>query len=187
MSINPWKVLESTRPRKYLRVDKCELPGGNIIEKIILEFGTWITVVAITPQQEVVMIKQYRHGAGKVIWEFPAGVVDPGETPAEAALRELLEESGYALPEDDNNRVSNRFFSTGVISPNPDNHTNLIHTFLALDVQKISEQELDSNEEIDVYLVPLKEVIRMATEGELLQSMQISALFFALQHLEKFN
>ncbi len=187
MSIKPWKVLESNRPQKYLRVDKCELPGGDIIEKLILEFGTWITVVAITPQQEVVMIKQYRHGAGKVIWEFPAGVVDPGESPAEAAVRELLEESGYALPVSDNDRSDSHFILTGVISPNPDNHTNLIHTFLALDVHKVSEQELDPNEEIDVYLVPLKEVIRMAMEGELLQSMQISALFFALQHLEKIN
>ncbi len=184
MPIQPWKVIESNRPRKYLRVDKCKLPSGNIIEKMILEFGTWATIVAITKDQEVVLIKQYRHGAGRVIWEFPGGIIDPGESPLLAAKRELLEESGYGiLVNEENGMESERWIETGSVSPNPDNHTNMIHTFLALDVEKISSQHLDENEEIDVFLIPLTEVIRMAKDGELLQSMQVSALFFALIHL----
>jgi 8-oxo-dGTP pyrophosphatase MutT (NUDIX family) len=176
MPIQSWKVLESSHPRKNLRVDKCELPNGIIIETMILEFGTWATIVAITKKQEVILIKQYRHGAGKVIWEFPGGVVDKGESPLQAAKRELLEESGYS---------GETWFETGAVSPNPDNHTNMIHTFLALDVEKVSSQNLDATEEIEVFLIPLSDVIRMARDGELLQSMQVSALFFALVHLKR--
>ena len=176
MPISPWKVLESNRPRKNLRVDRCELPNGNIIETMILEYSTWASMVGITRQQEVVLIKQYRHGAGRVIWEFPGGVVDSGESPLQAAQRELLEESGYS---------GLKWIETGAISPNPDTHTNLMHTFLALDIEKVAEQHLDANEEIEVLLGPLDDVIRMAVNGEFLQSMQVSALFFALAHLQR--
>ncbi|MEI7846603.1 MAG: NUDIX hydrolase [Chloroflexota bacterium] len=185
MPIKPWKILESHRPRKYLRLDRCELPNGNIIEQMILEFGTWATIVALTRNQEVVLIKQYRHGVGKVIWEFPGGVIDPGETPMEAAKRELLEESGFGVVPVSVEEDAAKWIDMGPVSPNPDNHTNLIHTFLALDVEKISHQDLDENEEIDVFLIPLDEVIRMAKDGELLQAMQVSALFFALLHLKR--
>lgn len=176
MTIAPWKVLETRRPLKDLRVDRCEIKGGKIIEKMVMEFGTWATIVAITKEQDVVLIKQYRHGAGKIIWEFPGGVVDKDETPMQAAQRELLEESGYG---------GGRWVESGAVSPNPDNHTNLIHTFLAQDVEKVADQELDPTEEIEVYPMPLEKVIRMAREGELLQSMQVSALFFALAHLKR--
>jgi ADP-ribose pyrophosphatase len=185
MPINPWKVLESTRPRKNLRVDRCELPNGKVIETMILEFGTWATTVALTKKQEVVLIKQYRHGVGKIIWEFPGGVVDAGESPLQAAKRELLEESGFGVAPEPEKEDAPGWYKTGVVSPNPDNHTNVIHTFLALDVEMIAPQDLDPTEEIDVHLVPLEEVLRMATNGELLQSMQVSALFFALAHLNK--
>jgi len=181
MPIKPWKVIDSSHPRKNLRVDCCELPNGKIIETMILEYSTWATVVAITKNQEVVLIKQYRHGAGKVIWEFPGGVVDPGESPMQAAKRELLEESGYAVIQENDSSWA----ETGAVSPNPDTHTNKIHTFLALDVERVAAQDLDATEEIDVYLIPLDEVIRMATRGELLQAMQVSALFFALAQLKR--
>jgi ADP-ribose pyrophosphatase len=178
MHITPWKVLETKRPRENLRIDTCEIPGGMIVEKMVFEFGTWANVVALTPQQEVILIRQYRHGVGKTIWEIPGGAVDPGETPLQAAGRELLEETGY---------LAGPLIETGTVSPNPDNHTNFIHTFLALDVEKTSEQELDESEEIDVHPIPLNEVLRMAREGEILQAMQISALFFALAHLNRIS
>jgi ADP-ribose pyrophosphatase len=178
MTITPWKVLQTTHPRKNLRVDTCEIPGGKIVEKMVFEFSTWANIVAITPQQEVILIRQYRHGLGKTIWEIPGGVVDPGETPLQAARRELLEETGYR---------AGTLTEIGIISPNPDNHTNFMHIFLALDVVKTSAQDLDESEEIDVHLIPLDEVIRMALDGEILQAMHISALFFALAHLKRIS
>lgn len=176
MPIRPWKVIESNRPRKNLRVDKCELPNGNIIETMIMEYSTWACIIGITKKQEVILIKQYRHGTGKVIWEIPGGVVDPGETPLEAAKRELLEESGYS---------GTNWIKTGLTSPNPDTHTNLMHTFLALNIEKVATQTLDANEEIEVFPIPLDEVISMALNGDLPQAMHVSALFFALAQLER--
>ena len=174
MSIRPWKVLSSSHPRPHLRIDTCQTPNGKIIETMILEFGTWATIVAITKQQEVILIKQYRHGAGRVIWEIPGGLVEPDESPLHAAQRELLEESGYS---------AETWIDVGAVSPNPDNHTNMIHTFLALGAEKVAAQNLDATEEIEVYPTPLGEVIRMARNGELLQAMHVSALFLALAQM----
>jgi 8-oxo-dGTP pyrophosphatase MutT (NUDIX family) len=179
MTIKPWKILDSTHLRDNIRLDRCELPNGQIIEGAVLEFGTWATVLALTKEQEVVLIRQYRHGAQKVIVELPAGVMDgKDESPLAAAHRELQEETGY---------TSDRIVQVGCVSPNPANHTNLIYSFLALDAEKVSSQRLDETEEIEVFLKPLNEVITMAKNGELLQSMQVSTLFFTLAYLNRIS
>jgi ADP-ribose pyrophosphatase len=174
MTITPWKILSSTHVREHIRLDRCELPGGQVIEGTVLEFGAWVAVLALTKEQEVVLIRQYRHGARKVIVELPGGAMDKeDENPLIAARRELLEETGY---------TSNRFIQVGCISPNPASHTNLIYSFLALDAEKAGSQQLDDTEEIEVFLKPLDEVIAMAKNGELLQAMQVSTLFFVLSY-----
>ena len=177
MTIKPWKILYSTHLRDNIRLDRCELPNGNILEGTVLEFSTWATVLALTKDQEVVLIRQYRHGAQKVIVELPGGAMDTeDESPLAAARRELQEETGY---------TSERIVQVGCVSPNPANHTNLIYSFLALEAEKVSGQHLDANEEIEVFLKPMEEVIAMAKNGELLQSMQVSALFFTLAYLNR--
>jgi ADP-ribose pyrophosphatase len=98
------------------------------------------------------------------------------QDPQEAARRELLEETGY---------TSNRIIQVGCVSPNPANHTNLIYSFLALDAEQVSRQHLDGAEEIEVFLKPLEEVITMAKNGELLQTMQVSTIFFTLAYLNR--
>jgi ADP-ribose pyrophosphatase len=177
MTVKPWKILASTHLQDNIRLDRCELPNGQIIEGTVLECGTWVTILALTEKQEVVLIHQYRHGAQKVIVELPGGVMDKeDENPSAAARRELLEETGY---------TSDRIVQVGCVSPNPANHTNLIYSFLALDAKKVSGQRLDETEEIEVFLKPLDEVIAMAKNGELLQSMQVSTLFFTLAYLNR--
>ncbi len=179
MTIKPWKILDSTHLRETIRLDRCELPNGEIIEGTVLEFGTWATVLALTKEQEVVLIRQYRHGAQKVIVELPGGVMDKEDKdPLAAARRELEEETGYS---------SERIIQLGCVSPNPANHTNLIYSFLALDAEKVGSQHLDGTEEIEVFLKPLEEVIAMAKNGELLQSMQVSTLFFTLAYLNRIS
>jgi 8-oxo-dGTP pyrophosphatase MutT (NUDIX family) len=177
MTIKPWKILESHKIHKNVRIDRCELPNGMTLDGFVLEYGDWATILALTKKQEVVLVRQYRHGAQKVILELPGGAMDArNENPMQAARRELLEETGYD---------SDNFIQIGCVSPNPANQTNLIYSFLALDAEKVSGQNLDDTEDIEVVLKPLDEVIRMAKSGELFQSMQVSAVFFALAYWDR--
>ena len=174
MTITAWKILGSQHLHKNVRIDKCELPDGKIIDGFVLEYHDWATIIALTKEQDVVLIRQYRHGAQKVILELPGGSMDAEDkSPEQAARRELWEETGY---------TSDKFIQIGCVSPNPANQTNLIYSFLALEAVKTGSQHLDETEEIDVVLKPLEEVIQMAKTGELVQSMQVSAIFFALAY-----
>ena len=177
MAIKPWKILESHYIHKNVRIDKSELPNGMTIDGFVLEYGDWATILALTKQQEVVLIRQYRHGAQKVILELPGGAMETEDGgPMQSARRELLEETGY---------TSDNFIQIGCVSPNPANQTNLIYSFLALDAEKAGSQDLDETEDIEVVLKPLEEVIGMAKSGELFQSMQVSAVFFALAYWDR--
>ncbi len=176
MPIQRPNYLASRHIHPRVRIDTAQLPDGHIIEPVILEFSDWAGIIALTKQQDALLIRLYRRGVDQVVWEIPGGMIDPGETPLEAAQRELLEETGYG---------GGIFIEMPVISPNSDNHTNRYHPFLALDVEKrggLSEEDIDR---VEVHPTPLTEVIRMAQRGELLQAMQVSALFFALSHLKR--
>jgi|NGEPerStandDraft_6_1074524.scaffolds.fasta_scaffold07536_2 8-oxo-dGTP pyrophosphatase MutT (NUDIX family) len=174
MTIKPWKILESHNIHKNVRIDQCELPNGMTIDGFVLEYGDWAMVIALTKQGEVVLVRQYRHGAQKVILELPGGAMEAcDENPLQAARRELMEETGYA---------SDNFVQIGCVSPNPANQTNLIYSFLALDAEKVSDQALDDTEDMEVVLKPLQEVITMAKNSELFQSLQVSTVFFALAY-----
>lgn len=181
MSLKPWKILESRYLYKTngvaLRIDQCEIGNGKVFEPYVLECGTWVNVIALTKDRKVILEKQYRHGAGQVMLEIPAGLMDEeDESPLQTAQRELLEETGY---------TSERFIEVGKAYPNPATHTNLTYSFLALDVEKIGQQSLDETEEIEVSLMPFDELVSMAKEGGLPQALHISALFFAMAYLER--
>lgn len=168
--------LASRHIHPRVRVDTAQLPDGQIIEPVILEFSDWAGIIALTKAQEVLLIRLYRRGVDQVVWEIPGGMIDPGETPLAAAKRELREETGYG---------GGNFFEMPVISPNSDNHTNRYHPFLALEVEYLGPQSEEDLERVEVHPIPLDEVIRMAQNGELLQAMQVSALFFVLSHLNR--
>jgi 8-oxo-dGTP pyrophosphatase MutT (NUDIX family) len=160
-----------------LRIDQCEIPNGKFFEPYVIETGTWVNIIALTKKREIILVKQYRHGAGKVMLEIPAGVMDAeDESPLQTAQRELLEETGYTSP---------KIIEVGKTYPNPATHNNLTYSFLALDAELVSQQDLDETEEIDVSLMPFDEFISLAKEGGLPQALHISALFFALAYMER--
>ncbi len=175
-----WKVLESRQVIKdkwlSLRADKCQLPNGHILEPCyVMEYRAWVNVVALTKNQDVVLVREYRHGIQKTLLELPGGTTDPEDvSPLAAIKRELLEETGF---------TSETFIETGRLSPNPATHNNILHCFLATNVEQVDKPKLDDTEQIDLVLMPLQKVIELAANGGLLQALHVASLFFALLRL----
>ena len=176
MSLTPWKILESRHPFPKFRMDTCELPSGKNYKAFVLEFDSWANVVALTKNNEVVLVKQYRHGVQEISLELPGGVVDSGEDPLEGAKRELMEETGYS---------SGNIIEVGRLYPNPAIQQNTLFCYLATDAEWVGEQHLDEAEEIEVQLIPLDELIEMARQGKFLHALNVAVLFQALSHLKR--
>ena len=179
MSNLKWKTISS----KYLfddenlwfkvRKEVCQAEDGRIIDPYyVYEFPEWATAFALTEDNKVVLVKQYRHPIGEVILELPGGVVDDTDKDFQTAVeRELLEETGYSF---------SSFESLGKISANPSTNTNWMHMFLAKGGKKVSEQKLDHNEEIIVELYSIDEVKQLLRENKIVQSMHVTTILYAL-------
>lgn len=179
MKIEKWETIDSQyvirRPWLTARCDTVRLPNGTIHpEYYVLEYPTWINVIAITADGDFVMVEQYRHGLGDVFTELVAGVAEEGEAPMDTARRELLEETGYG------NGTWQQFM---VLSQNPSSTNNLTYTFLATDVEKIDTQHLDATEDIAVRLLTPTEVKQLLLDDRIKQSLMAAPLwkYFALK------
>lgn len=135
-------------------------------EFIRLESADWVNVIAVTPDQHVVTIEQFRHGIDEVTLEVPGGTVDPGELPLQAGLRELAEESGY---HGQDARI------IGSVTPNPAVLSNRCHTLLVCNAQPGELLELDDNEEIAVRLVPLGQIAELTRTGVIHHALVLAA------------
>jgi ADP-ribose pyrophosphatase len=131
----------------------------------VLEAPDWVNVIAITTEQKVVMIRQFRQGTRDITLEIPGGMVDAGEDFLTAGLRELKEETGG---------VGGDALQIGMVAPNPAIQSNHCATILVKDVV-LGELFLDGNEEIEVILYPLSDVSRLIREGEITHSLVIAA------------
>lgn len=175
-----WKTLSSEYLYKAtwftIRKDKCVTPDQKIIDPYyVYEFPTWVTAVALTEDNQVIMVRQYRHALGETIMEIPGGCVDDTDPSLQAAIeRELLEETGYTFTGYD---------YLGKISPNPSTNDNLMHMYIARGGKKVQEQQLDHNEEIEVYLFSIEEIKQMLKENTILQALHTTCLFYALNKL----
>jgi len=171
--IKKWNTLESRylieRPWLTARVDKVELPDGRINpEHYVLEYPNWVNVIAITPDDEFVMVRQYRHAMDVVLDELCAGVIEDGETPLQAAQRELLEETGYS---------GGDWKEIMTIGQNPSICNNLTHCFLAQGVTQTTTQQLDASEDIAVLLLSCQQVYEMLANNQMLQALMAAPLW----------
>lgn len=170
--IKPWKVLDTEylikRPWLTARRDHLLLPDGREIpEYYVLEYPDWVNVIAITRDGQFVMERQYRHALGCTCYELPCGVMEEGETPLNAAKRELEEETGYGGGE---------WKKLMVLSANPGTMTNLTHCFLATGVEKIAEQHLDATEDLEIHLLTREEVCNLLRNNKIMQSLMVAPL-----------
>ena len=131
----------------------------------------WINVIPLTEDDHVLFVRQYRFGTEDFTLEIPGGMCDPGETPREAALRELLEETGHAAGE---------LISLGAVHPNPALQSNRCHSYLARDLTRVGDPQPDTHESFDQLRVPLARVRGMIASGEVTHSLVIAA-FHLLQ------
>jgi len=137
------------------------------------DWGGVIPVVDTIEGRKFVMIRQYRHGTGRVSVEFPGGAIDRGEDPARAVMRELLEETGYR---------AEMIIPLGDLSPNPAFMTNTFHAFIAEGCFLDSDQKLDENEDIEVLLVPEREAIDMIGAEDYGHALMTATLFFYMRY-----
>jgi len=153
-----------------VREDFCEREtDGKHSTFFVIENPDWVNVIALTKQNEVVLIEQYRQGAEKITLEIPGGMIDENEKPETAARRELLEETGFQASE---------MILLGKSEPNPAIQNNWMHHFLAVECEKIKEAEFDEHESVITKLVALDEIKSLIANGKITHSLVIAAFHF---------
>ncbi len=173
MKLEPWKLISSKPEKSYgifsFRTDRvCSPRTGMDYDFYVLESNPWVNVIPLTPENEVILIRQYRHGIRDMSLEIPGGLVEGPDTPIVAAQKELLEETGYQ---------ASRMLPLGSVLPNPAIQDNRCYTFLAKDVLLVGEQQLEEKEDIEVLLRPLSDIPGLIRDGEIEHSLVLAAFF----------
>ena len=171
-SVEPWitngeSIKYTTNIFKVLKREMEIKSEGYKHTFNILDCPDWVNVISLTPENEIILVEQYRFGTEKHSLEPAGGVCDPGEAPLESAKRELLEETGYSTEE---------WYSLGKVASNPAMQTNYTHTFLAKNCVKTNNQRLDDAERIKVHTMPLVNFLDLVGRGEIDHSLMVAAI-----------
>ena len=171
-SVEPWIInsenVEYTTNIFKVLSREMEIPSEGYKRVFsILDCPDWVNVLSLTPENEIILVEQYRFGTEKYSLEPAGGVCDPGETPLESAKRELLEETGYS---------SEEWYDLGKVASNPAMQNNYTHTFLAKNCIKTSNQRLDDSERIKVHIMPLIQFLDLIRTGEITHSLMVAAV-----------
>ena len=170
----PWAFLHS-KILYVCRIFTLKVEGyrsprtGKEHDFYLLDSPDWVNVIPLTPDGRIILVKQYRVGTRDFSLEIPGGMLDQGESPEGAAVRELLEETGYAGDDP---------ILLGIVHPNPAFQTNRCHTFLVNNVRPKAPLRQDSTEDIEVESAPLSEIPRLIREGRITHALVIAAFYW---------
>ena len=152
-----------------LYLEQVTLPNGAVAELEIVRHPGGAAVVALDSENQVCLLRQYRHAAGGWLWELPAGKLDPGESPLTTAQRELQEEAGLHAA---------RWESLGKIISSPGVFTEVVHLFLARNLSGVSANA-EAHEVLEVHWVPFAKALTQARAGEIMDAKTLAGLFRA--------
>lgn len=171
--IKPWprtssRILAECRIFNLHESTTTSPETGQEHQFYFIETADWVNIVPITDDNEVVCIKQYRHGNQQITIEIPGGMVDPGEDPAVSAARECLEETGYQCGDVE---------SLGVIAPNPAVFDNRVHTYWARGAKPVSGIQNTATEKTEVILIPLVDIPDFLMRGDIDHALVVATLW----------
>ncbi len=174
-----WTVLDSRVDRQYnlfsVQINRSRSPGnGKVYEFQVLNSPDWVCVIPLTPDNQMVMVRQYRHGTGELTLEPPGGLVKDGQSPEQSGREELEEETGYTAGE---------LELLGWMNPMPALFTNRFYVFVARDVRPSGRLNPDETEEVETVLVPAREVREYVRSGRMRNSVMIAALHLFLDRV----
>lgn len=175
-SDDPWRVLDSDMaldvPWMRIRRDRLVMqPATPAVDYYVWEGPDIATIVPRTPTGDFVLCRQYRHALRRSLLQFPAGQVDPGESPADAARRELMEETGYA---------AGTLVPLGTLAAYPTKYTGLHHLFLAPDVHQQAEPQPDPSEVITIELFSREQLQQSLGTPDFMVADSVAAALLAL-------
>ena len=167
-----WQVLRSEPGPDLIifraRFDWLKNPrNGASMKAVVLESSDWVNVVALTPEEKLVLVSQYRFGVQHTTLEIPAGLVEPGETPEQAARRELAEETGY---------TSDEWEYLGWVDANPAFLNNHCHLFLAKNARQTRPLHLDRGENLAIRQVSIPELQTEIASGHMRNAFSLLGL-----------
>jgi ADP-ribose pyrophosphatase len=170
----PWnwlnsKIISTCRIFTLKQETYCSPRTGKDHDFYLLDSGDWVNVIPMTADQKVILVSQFRFGTKDFSLEIPGGMLDPGDSPASGASRELLEETGYGGDEP---------ILLGVVHPNPAIHTNHCYTFLIQNAVYKKSPRQDSTEDIEVKAVPLADIPQLIDSGKITHALVIAAFYW---------
>jgi len=173
-----WRITSSSyvidSPHLKLRKDRVELPKGGVIDDYYVKESRGFAIIfGMTPDKRVVLVRQYKHGIGKVLLELPAGAIDPGETPEQTAVREFTEETGYS-----GSMELVRSFITDATNAN-----TVAHLFYAPEVRLTGKQDLGIAEDITVELYTMDELHAFVHDGTIDSVAHVASIYLMLDRL----
>ena len=171
MTDSNWQLVSSDSLRKFHVVDILEnifefRPTGEQRSYVACDSADWVLVIPVTTEDDIVFVRQFRHGIAQQVLEIPGGIIDPGETPTQTAIRELAEETGYVAQ-------SIKIFVP--LYPNPALNTARIHVAVATGCSQTLEPHPEPHEDIEIELRRRSSVSRMIASGELQHALCVAA------------